>query len=149
MQYLMVETEVTFPQQLNHQNQNLMNLKYWTEPYQTTAKSDIIVGFGNSAHFSGNVGGIAKIPSKYVYICGSTTKFHCLSNEFDWPGDPADSSEDKKEYYHVIVPTTPNPTSAYLLFISKKEVKETDISIDEGIKTILSGGVIHPGKNNI
>ena len=57
--------------------------------------------------------------------------------------------KDKKEYYHVIVPTTPNPTSAYLLFIPKKEVKETNMSIDEGVKTILSGGVIHPGKNNI
>ena len=58
-------------------------------------------------------------------------------------------SENKsgKEYYHIIVPTTPNPTSAYLLFISKDQVKETDISIDEGIKAILSGGVITPDKN--
>ncbi|MAX09302.1 MAG: hypothetical protein CMG13_00350 [Candidatus Marinimicrobia bacterium] len=52
-----------------------------------------------------------------------------------------------EEYYHVIVPTTPNPTSAYLLFILKQQVKETDISIDEGIKAILSGGVVTPDKN--
>ena len=60
-------------------------------------------------------------------------------------------SKDKKEneYYHVIVPTTPNPTSAYLLFILKDEVKETDISIDEGVKTIISGGVIAPDINHI
>tara|TARA_Y100000768_G_scaffold353840_1_gene306448 strand:- start:2086 stop:2721 length:636 start_codon:yes stop_codon:yes gene_type:complete len=53
-------------------------------------------------------------------------------------------SKDKNnlEYYHVIVPTTPNPTSAFLLFISKLEVKETNLSIDEGIKTIISGGVL-------
>ena len=58
-------------------------------------------------------------------------------------------SKNKKgeEYYHVIVPTTPNPTSAYLLFISKSQVKETNISIDEGIKAILSGGVVTPDKN--
>ena len=60
-------------------------------------------------------------------------------------------SKDKKdnEYYHVIVPTTPNPTSAYLLFILKDEVKETDISIDEGVKTIISGGVVAPDINHI
>ena len=55
-----------------------------------------------------------------------------------------DSGED---YYHVIVPTTPNPTSAYLLFVLKEQVKDTDISIDEGIKAILSGGVVTPDKN--
>ena len=58
-------------------------------------------------------------------------------------------SRDGKQYYHVIVPTTPNPTSAYLLFIPKNEVKETDISIDEGIKAIISGGVITPDKNHL
>ncbi len=56
-------------------------------------------------------------------------------------------NESGEEYYHIIVPTTPNPTSAYLLFISKNQVKETNISIDEGIKAILSGGVITPDKN--
>ena len=56
-------------------------------------------------------------------------------------------NESGEEYYHVIVPTTPNPTSAYLLFISKDQVKETNISIDEGVKAILSGGVVTPYKN--
>ena len=50
--------------------------------------------------------------------------------------------ENNIEYYHVIVPTTPNPTSAFLLFIRKIEVKETSLTIDEGIKTIISGGVL-------
>ena len=54
-----------------------------------------------------------------------------------------------KEYYHVIVPTTPNPTSAYLLVILKDEVKETEITIDEGVKTIISAGVITPEINHI
>ena len=60
-------------------------------------------------------------------------------------------SEDKnkREYYHIIVPTTPNPTSAFLLFIPKGEVRETNISIDEGIKTIISGGVLSSDKNQI
>tara|TARA_Y100001970_G_C13818906_1_gene643803 strand:- start:125 stop:649 length:525 start_codon:yes stop_codon:yes gene_type:complete len=58
-------------------------------------------------------------------------------------------NSNNKEYYHIIVPTTPNPTSAYLLFIAKDEVKETDISIDEGIKTIISGGVLASDRNYI
>ena len=61
------------------------------------------------------------------------------------------SSKDKdgKEYYHVIVPTTPNPTSAFLLFILKSEVRETNLSIDEGIKTIISGGVLSSNRNQL
>ena len=60
-------------------------------------------------------------------------------------------SRDKNnlDYYHVIVPTTPNPTSAFLLFILKNEVRETDLSIDEGIKTIISGGVLTSKYNKI
>ena len=58
-------------------------------------------------------------------------------------------SKNQLEYYHVIVPTTPNPTSAFLLFIPKNEVKETDLSIDEGIKTIISGGVLTSSQNQI
>ena len=60
-------------------------------------------------------------------------------------------SKDKngKDYYHIIVPTTPNPTSAFLLFILKTEVKETDLSIDDGVKTIISGGVLSSSENQI
>ena len=62
-------------------------------------------------------------------------------------GESKDSNN--LEYYHVIVPTTPNPTSAFLLFISKEEVRETSLSIDEGIKTIISGGVLTSEYNQI
>jgi len=57
--------------------------------------------------------------------------------------------KDGNDYYHVIVPTTPNPTSAFLLFILKTEVKETDLSIDDGVKTIISGGVLSSSENQI
>ena len=57
--------------------------------------------------------------------------------------------KDGNDYYHVIVPTTPNPTSAFLLFILKTEVKETDLSIDDGVKTIISGGVLSSNENQI
>ena len=53
------------------------------------------------------------------------------------------------EYYHIFVPTTPNPTSGFMLFSLKSDVKECDISVEEGLKIIISGGMIAPEVNNI
>ena len=60
-------------------------------------------------------------------------------------------SEDKKgnSYYQIFVPTTPNPTSGFMLYIKKQNCKETNLSIDEGLKIIISGGMLAPGKNEI
>lgn len=44
----------------------------------------------------------------------------------------------------VFIPTTPNPTSGYLLFYDKKDVQYLDMSVDEAIKIIISVGVIIP-----
>lgn len=44
----------------------------------------------------------------------------------------------------VFVPTTPNPTSGYLIFVDKDEVIELDMSIDDAFKMIVSGGVLTP-----
>ena len=42
----------------------------------------------------------------------------------------------------VFLPTTPNPTSGYLLFLPNDEVEETTMSVDEAVKLIVSGGVV-------
>ena len=39
---------------------------------------------------------------------------------------------------NVFIPTTPNPTSGFLLMIPKKDLKYLDVSVDEAIKTIVS-----------
>jgi len=58
--------------------------------------------------------------------------------------------DDKNEkYYNIFVPTTPNPTSGYLLFIKSTETKKLDLSVEEGLKIIVSGGMISPEKLNI
>jgi len=44
----------------------------------------------------------------------------------------------------VFVPTTPNPTSGFLLLVPKAEVQTLDISVDEAIKMIISGGIVSP-----
>ena len=50
------------------------------------------------------------------------------------------------EYTTVYVPTTPNPTSGYLMLFKKEDVVEVDLPVEEGLKFLLSCGVIHPNK---
>ncbi|MAZ68949.1 MAG: hypothetical protein CMG49_06270 [Candidatus Marinimicrobia bacterium] len=62
-------------------------------------------------------------------------------------GETLDDKDEK--YYNIFVPTTPNPTSGYLLFIKSTETKKLDVSVEEGLKIIVSGGMISPEKLNI
>jgi len=45
---------------------------------------------------------------------------------------------------NIFVPTTPNPTSGYLSMVPKNEVRYLDMSVEDGIKMVISGGVITP-----
>ena len=42
----------------------------------------------------------------------------------------------------VFLPTTPNPTSGYLLFVPKRSVRELDISVEDALKLVISGGAL-------
>jgi uncharacterized membrane protein len=44
----------------------------------------------------------------------------------------------------VFFPTTPNPTSGWLALIPEDEITETRMSIDEGLRLAVSGGVVRP-----
>lgn len=48
------------------------------------------------------------------------------------------------EVINVFLPTTPNPTSGYLLFIPRKELIILDMTVEEGIKMVVSGGIVTP-----
>ncbi|MGE4266027.1 MAG: DUF502 domain-containing protein [Deferribacterales bacterium] len=45
---------------------------------------------------------------------------------------------------NVFIPTTPNPTSGFVLIIPKKEIVDAEISVDDGIKFIISAGLVEP-----
>ena len=49
-----------------------------------------------------------------------------------------------KEMVNVFVPTTPNPTSGFLLLIPKRDVLEVSISVEDGMKMVISGGAFSP-----
>ncbi|MDE2228314.1 MAG: DUF502 domain-containing protein [Alphaproteobacteria bacterium] len=44
----------------------------------------------------------------------------------------------------LYVPTTPNPTSGYLVYVSREEVVPLSMSVEDGIKLVISGGIITP-----
>ncbi len=44
----------------------------------------------------------------------------------------------------VYIPTVPNPTSGNMAFVVEDEVMETDISVDDAMKLIFSGGMVLP-----
>lgn len=55
-------------------------------------------------------------------------------------------SADGKEYRRVFIPTTPNPTTGFMEIVPLEEVIETDLTIEEGFKMIMSGGLVCPDR---
>ena len=45
---------------------------------------------------------------------------------------------------NVFVPTTPNPTSGFLLFVPEGDVKRLPMSVEDGIKLVISAGIVVP-----
>ena len=52
-----------------------------------------------------------------------------------------------EEVVNVFVPTTPNPTSGFLLMVPKKDVIKLDMKPDDAIKMIMSAGIVMPEWN--
>jgi uncharacterized membrane protein len=50
----------------------------------------------------------------------------------------------KENVVCVFVPTTPNPTSGFLILVPEKKVVKLDMTVPEGIKYIVSLGSISP-----
>ncbi|WP_226782279.1 DUF502 domain-containing protein [Oceaniglobus trochenteri] len=44
----------------------------------------------------------------------------------------------------VFLPTTPNPTSGFLLFVPRSEVIELDMSVEDAAKLVISAGLVYP-----
>lgn len=49
-----------------------------------------------------------------------------------------------KELVNVFLPTTPNPTSGFLLFVPSEHIIHLHMSVEEGIKMVISGGIMTP-----
>ena len=50
----------------------------------------------------------------------------------------------KKKHVNVFLPTTPNPTSGFMLIIPDKDLIKLNMNIEQGMKLVISGGIITP-----
>lgn len=80
---------------------------------------------------------LVEYPRKGLYTMGFMT------NESEW------NIAGKKGYVNLFIPTSPNPTSGYYVIVPRSDIRETSLSIDNAMKTIVSGGVIVPKDRNV
>jgi len=52
--------------------------------------------------------------------------------------------DDKSEIISVFLPTTPNPTSGFLLFLPRRDMIKLDMSVEEAAKLVISAGLVTP-----
>ncbi len=50
----------------------------------------------------------------------------------------------QEDVVNVFIPTTPNPTSGFLLLVPKKDVIPLSMSVEQGLKLVVSGGIVTP-----
>lgn len=53
-----------------------------------------------------------------------------------------------RDVVSVYIPTTPNPTGGYFVLVPREDVRELDISVDEGLKLLLSMGAVNPAHHD-
>ena len=59
-------------------------------------------------------------------------------------GEVAAHAPDGDKLVSVFVPTTPNPTSGFLLFVPGRDIKELQMSVEDAAKLIISAGLVYP-----
>lgn len=50
----------------------------------------------------------------------------------------------EKEVINLFVPTTPNPTSGFLIFVPKEDMVSLSMSVEDALKMVISGGIVTP-----
>jgi len=83
---------------------------------------------------------LIQYPRKGIWAIGfiSTTAKGEVANRADTSGD----------LIGVFLPTTPNPTSGFLLFFPAEDVIELEMSVEEAAKLVISAGLVYPDPNN-
>jgi len=66
----------------------------------------------------------------------------CMVMGFVTGESPLCKNQTETTRVSVFVPSTPLPTTGWLLFVEKSELQHLDISVEEGMKLLLSGGAV-------
>ena len=82
---------------------------------------------------------LVEYPRKGLWIIGFTT------------GESSGSIKKKirEKLINVFIPTTPNPTSGFLILVPEKDLKYLDIRVDDAIKTVVSAGIVPPNSQPV
>ena len=59
-------------------------------------------------------------------------------------GEIAKRGNDGEPMLSIFLPTTPNPTSGFLLFLPEKDVIKLDMTVEEAAKLVISAGLVYP-----
>jgi len=78
---------------------------------------------------------LVEYPRRGMYGIGFVT-----GNGARWGAGPLEG----QELIPVFIPTTPNPTSGFLLLVLPQEVFDCPVTIEEGIRMVVSGGILQP-----
>lgn len=76
---------------------------------------------------------LIEYPRKGIYTIGFLTN----ENKKEWEL----SAKTNKQLLSLFIPTTPNPTSGFLLFVPREDCQILDMKVSEGMKLVISGGV--------
>ena len=60
-----------------------------------------------------------------------------------------DNKIKKSKLVSIFVPTTPNPTSGFLLFVAKKDLIYLDMPVEQAVKLVISGGIVSPKQKKL
>ena len=59
-------------------------------------------------------------------------------------GEVSDRAETGGRLLSIFVPTTPNPTSGFLLFFPEEDVIELEMTVEDAAKLVISAGLVYP-----
>jgi uncharacterized membrane protein len=124
--YLLGKALIRFTERL------LSNVPFVNKVYETVKQIVDTFGKDNKAVFKEVV--MVEFPRKGVYAIGFLTG--------DSKGEAQHISKD--HLVNIFIPTTPNPTSGFLVLFPKQEIKSLQMTIGEGMKLIVSGGAVVP-----
>lgn len=79
---------------------------------------------------------MVEYPRKGMYVLGFATG--------SATGEVQDKTKEK--VINIFIPTTPNPTSGFLIMVPEQDVVAMDMSVEDAVKVIISGGVLPPQK---
>jgi len=77
-------------------------------------------------------------PRKGIYVIGFMTN----ENKSDWEI----GKQSGRDLVSIFLPTTPNPTSGFLLFVPREDCIFLEMSVTEGMRLVISGGAVAPGQ---